>query len=322
MFGGQIPQLESLTLSGFTRCPSGFLKSLKHLALRLPPGHPTVLTTKVVDLLTAAPNIEALSLTSFLSVVDDSSPSHKATLPRLRNALLRGCDTVSILPRIAIPEGAQVHVSVDHRTLRSGTSQRSADLHILLALPPSLGTHLFLPVYPKLTIEIGETLSRFTITLTGVGSAKLCLKISVCSGQIPLEFVRRSLEAIPCHAYLRTARHIAMSIPPTVPGIGWSSWLKKFAFAVELSVRALPAEVVLGALMRTDGDGLPVCPCLRHVEFYGSEFSARTLDPKWIAKLLLFRVATGFSLEKITVMERGVVQDYGQPAWLDGLLGN
>jgi len=321
MFGGQIPRLESLTLSGFTRCPAGFLGSLKYLTLKLPPAHPPVLTTKVVDLLAAAPNIEALCLTLFLFMIKDSPPSLKATLPLLRNALLRKCDTVSILPHIVIPKEAELHISVDHRALGLGIGSHPADHHILLALPPSLEAHLFLPASPKLIIEIDEALGGFAIGLTSTGSTNLGLKISECSGQVPLDFVRRSLEAIPCHAYLKAARNVTVSIPPAVPGAVWPSLLSGFALATQLNVRALPAEVVLDALMRTDGDGLPVCPRLKRVGFYVTGFSARPVGPKPIARLFLFRTVTGFPLEKVTVMERGVAEDFKAPAWTDNLLG-
>jgi hypothetical protein len=321
MFTGQTSQLESLTLSGFIGCPAVFLGNLKHLALKLPPTHPPVLTTAVVDLLTAAPNIETLSLTSFLFVIDNSSPSLKATLPRLRNAMLRKCDTASILPHIVIPKGAELRISVDHRTLGSGTDLPSADHHILLALPPSLEAHLYLPASPKIIIEIGETLGGFAIALSNVDSTDLCLKISDCSGRVPLDFVRRSLEAIPRHTFFKTARNVTISIPPIVPGILWSPWLKNFTLATQLSVRALPAEVVLDALMRTDGDGLPVCPCLKRVGFHGTGSSVVLMDPKSITKLFLFRAATGFSLEKVKVVECGMVKDFTPPAWLGDLLG-
>jgi len=319
MFGGQIPQLESLTLSGFTRCPAGFLGSLKYLSLKLPPAHPPVLTTRVVDLLAAAPNIETLSLTSFLFMIEDSPPSLKATLPRLRNALLRRCDNISILPHIVIPEEAELHISVDHRTLGLGIGSHPADRHILLALPPSLEKHLPLPTSPKLIIEIDDTLGGFAIALANIGSTNLRFKMSECSGQVPLDFVRRSLEAIPCHTYLKTARNIIVSIPPTVPGIVWPSLLNKFTLVTQLSVRALPAEVVLDALMRTDGDGLPVCPSLKRVVFYVTGFSARPVGSKSIARLFLFRIATGFPLEKVTIMERGMVKDFKPPVWVDNL---
>jgi len=104
-------------------------------------------------------------------------------------------------------------------------------------------------------------------------------------------------------------------IPPTVPGTARSPWLKNFAFAAKLNVQALPAE---DASIRTDEDGLPASPCLRCVGFYGSEF--RSSEPgHWP---FLFRAATGFSLEKVTVVERGVIRDYAPPPWLDDLLGN
>ena len=321
-FAGHIPRLESLTLSGFTECPAGFLGNLKHLALKLPPTHPPILTTAVINLLVAAPNIEVLSLTSFLSVIDNSSPSLEATLPRLRNALFRKCDTVSILPHITIPKEAELHISVDHRMFGLGVDLPPAGNHILLALPPSLETHLFLPASPKLVIEIGETLGGFAIALSRVGSTSLCLKMSECSGRVPLSFVRRSLEAVPRHAYLKTARNVTVSIPPTVPGILWSLWLKNFALATQLSVRALPAKVVLDALMRTDEDGLPICPRLQRIGFYGVGSDTLPVDSKLITKLFLFRMATGFSLQRVTVMERGVIRDFKSPAWLDGILGS
>ena len=37
-----------------------------------------------------------------------------------------------------------------------------------------------------------------------------------------------------------------ISIPPTVSGVPWSSWLEGFTLVTQLSVRALPAEVALG----------------------------------------------------------------------------
>lgn len=142
-----------------------------------------------------------------------------------------------------------------------------------------------------------------------------------CSGRIPVDFLRRSLEAIPSHIYFKTARNVTISTPPTVPGILWSSWLEKFRFATQLSVRTLPAEVILHALMRTDGDGLPVCPRLKRVGFYNTGTSAVRMDPKLIARLFLFRGATGFPLEMATVMECGVVKDFGPPPWLGDLVG-
>jgi len=321
MFSGQIPRLESLTLSGFTACPAGFLGSLKHLALKLPLTHPAVLTTTLVDLLMAAQNIESLSLVSFLCMIDNSSPSLKATLPQLRNVLLRRCDTLSILPHIDIPKEAELHISVDHRALGLGIARRPADHHILLVLPPSLETYLSPPASPKLIVEVGESSSGFAIGLGSIGSTNLCLKMTECSGRIPVDFLRRSLEAIPSHIYFKTARNVTISTPPTVPGILWSSWLEKFRFATQLSVRTLPAEVILHALMRTDGDGLPVCPRLKRVGFYNTGTSAVRMDPKLIARLFLFRGATGFPLEMATVMECGVVKDFGPPPWLGDLVG-
>ena len=321
-FSGRIPKLESLTLSGFVGCPAGLLDNLKHLALKLPLRHPPVLTTTLVDLLIAAPNVEDLSLASFLLIINNSQPSLKAALPRLRNASLRKCDTVSILPYIAIPKAAELHISVDHRTLGSGTDQPPDDRHILLALPPSLEARFFPPVPPKLVIEIDETLSAFAIALTRIDSTNLWLKVSECSGRVPLDFVTRSLEAIPHHVYLKTASNVAISIPPAVSGVSWSSWFEGFTLATQLSVRALPAEVVLGALMRTSGDGLPVCPRLKSIRFHGTESSVVRVDSKSITKLFLFRIAIGFSLERITVVDHGVVKDFKPPAWLSDLLGN
>lgn len=198
----------------------------------------------------------------------------------------------------------------------------TADRHILLALPPSLERHLSLPTPSKLIIEIGETLSGFAIALTRVGSTDLCLKISECSGRVPLGFLRRSIEVVPHHSYLKTARNVTISIPPTVPGVSWPSWFREFTLATQLGVRSLPAEVVLDALMRTDGDGLPACPCLKRVGFYNMGSNAVPVDPKKIANLFLFRVATGFPLERITVMERGVTKDFKPPEWLDDWLGS
>lgn len=321
MFSGHIPQLESLTLSGFTGCPVGFLGNLKHLALKLPLTHPPILTTAIVTLLEAAPKIESLSLVSFISVIDDSSPSRKAVLPQLQSAFLRNCDTVSILPRIIIPEEVELHISVDHRTFEIlGVTPLPTDNHILFALPSSLEAHLFLPTSPKLTIELGETLNGFAIALTSVGSSNPCLKISECSGRVTLDFVRRSLEAISRHAYLKTARNVAISIPPTVPGVLWSSWLGNFAFATQLSVRALPPDVVLHALMKTDEGGLPVCPCLKRVGFHVTEFNTEPIDPRTVTRLFLFRAATGFPLERVVFMESGLIKDYRPPAWLSPLL--
>jgi hypothetical protein len=316
MFSGQIPRLESLTLSGFTGCSAGFLRNLKHLALKLPLPHRPIQTTAIVDLLTAAPNVENLSLTSFLFVMDDSPSSFKAVLPQLRNLLLRRCDAVLILPHIAVPKGAELHISVDHRVLGSGIPPHLVDRHILLALPPSLDTHLTLPASPKLVIEVGENLDGFAIGLTSTGSTKLCLKVSECSGQASLDFVRRSLEAIPSHSYLKTAGNVTISIPPTVPGVVWSTWFKRFALATQLGVRALPAETVVDALMRTDEDGLPVCPRLKHIVFYSAGLGTELMGSKLISKLFLFRVAIGFPLEKITFMERGVAKEFKPPAWL------
>ena len=196
------------------------------------------------------------------------------------------------------------------------------DNHILLALPPSLETHPFLPTSPKLIIKIGETLGGFTIALSRVGSMSLCLKMSECSGWVPLSFVQRSLEAVPRHMYLKTARSVTISIPPTVPGITWSLWLKNFALATQLSVRALLAKVVLDALMRTNEDSLPICPRLQRIGFYSVGSGTLPVDSKLITKLFLFRVATGFSLQRVTVMERGVIRDFKSPAWLDGILGS
>ena len=322
MFSGKTPQLKSLTLSGFVGYPAGFLGNLKHLTLKLPLGHPPILTSTLVDLLVAAPKVEALSLASFLLVINNTPPLLKATLPRLRNALFRKCDTVSILPCIVIPEEAELHISVHHRTLGSGIDLPLADRHILLALPPFMETRFSPSTSTKLVVEIGETLGGFAIALTRAGSANLYLKMSECSGRVPLDFVRRSLEAIPRHAYLKTARNIAISIPPTVSGVLWSSWLEGFTLVTQLSVRALPAEVALGALMRTGGDGLPVCPCLKSVRFHGMGSSPVLADSKSITKLFLFRIATGFSLERVTVIDCGVVRDFKPPMWLVGLLGS
>ena len=320
MFGGQTPRLESLTLSGFVACPAGFLHSLKHLALKLPLTHTPVLATAVVDLLAAAPSIETLSFTSFLSITNNCPHSLKAAPPRLRNVLFRRCDTVSILPHLVIPKEAELHILVDHRTFRLGINLQSTDHHILAALPPFPETYLFLSTSPKLVIEVGETLNWFAIALIDAISANLRLKISECSGRIPADFVRRSLETIPSHPYLKTAGNITMSIPPTAAGVPWASWFKGFAFATQLSVRALPAEVVLRALMRTDEDGLPICPRLKRVGFYGTRFSAIPADWRLVAKLFLFRAAIGFPLQKVAVTERGAVKDFGPPAWLGALV--
>lgn len=202
------------------------------------------------------------------------------------------------------------------------TDPRSPDHHILAALPPFPETEIFSITSPKLVIEISQTLGWFAIALTDAISTNLRLKISECSGQVPADFIRRSLEAIPSHPYLRTASNVTMSIPPTIADVSWPSWLREFAFVSQLSIRTLPAEVVVHALMRTDGDGLPVCPRLKRVGFYGVGSSAVSVDSRSIAKLFLFRVATGFPLQKVTVMERGVVKNIGPPAWLGFLLDN
>lgn len=321
MFSGHIPQLESLTLSGFTRCPAGFLGNLKRLVLKLPLTHPPILMAAIVTLLEAAPKIESLSLVSFISVIDDPSLSRKAVLPQLRSAFLRNCDAVSILPRIAMPEEVELHISMDHRTFEIlGVAPLPADNHILFAFPSSLEAHLFLPTSPKLTIELNETLSGFAIAVSSVGSSNPRLKISDCSGRVKLDFVRRSLEAISHHPYLKTARSVAISIPPTVSGVLWSSWLGNFSFATQLSVRALPPDVVLPALMRTDEGGLPVCPSLKRVGFHVREFNTDPIDPRTVTRLFMFRAATGFPLERVVFMGSGLIKDYRPQAWLCALL--
>jgi len=146
--------------------------------------------------------------------------SSKLHFPGCKMCCFRDATTFQFCHMI-IPKEVELHISVDHCPITFGIPLPSVDHYILLIHPPFLNAYLTLSEHPKLIIKIGKKLNRFTIGLTSIGSTKICLKVSKCSGQVSLDFLWRSLEAIPCHPYLKPTRNITKSVLPTLPRIVW-----------------------------------------------------------------------------------------------------
>jgi len=153
LFGGKLPVLRSLALGGLPSWPSGLFSNLKDLCLVLPPSHPTVQVSSLIDVMSRSPGIEQIKMVAFLSIIDDSPPSSLVRLLNLQKFTMHDCDSATVLSHTIIPATANIKIIMNHRRMRATMRIPSRDCHILCSVPEDISTMGFLTESTVLVLQ-------------------------------------------------------------------------------------------------------------------------------------------------------------------------
>ena len=304
LFGGDLPALLSLVLGGLTSWPLGLFSNLKDLCLILPPSHPTVNVSSLIDLMSGSPGIEEINMSGFLSMVDDSPPSSLVRLPNLRKFTMRDCDSATVLSRTVIPATADVKIVMHHCRMGATMGILSRDYHILRSVPEEISTMGFLTKSTTLVLQQDHKIG-FGIGFYLSRSSQPSLRIVNRSASTGA-FARRSIEALAEHPHhFRNVKDlsVALSSGGMVP---WSTLLRGIERIERLSVIALHAPSLLSALVVIGEDSRPVCPVLKelHIREKG-DGCAVTLDRDDVINFFAARRALGCAASKVVVSGSG-----------------
>jgi len=266
LFDGNLPALRSLTLAGLPSWPPGLFSNLRDLRLILPPSHPTVRVSLLVDVMSRSPNIEEIKMCAFLSMVDDSPPSSLARLPNLQKFMMRDCDSAMVLSHTVIPATAYLKIVTDNCAMGATMGIPSRDCHILCSVPEDISTTGFLTESVMIVMQQDHKVG-FAVGFYRSRSSQPSLRIFDQSGSVDSElFARRSIEVLANRSHnFRNIKYLslALSASATAP---WSVLLCGFKQLERLGVIALHAPSILSTLMDIDEGGLPICPALKRVD--------------------------------------------------------
>jgi len=264
LFGGNLPALRSLTLTGLPSWPLGLFSNLKDLRLVLPPSHPTVRVSSLIDVMSRSPGIEEIKMTAFLSIIDDSPPSSVAHLPNLRKFTMRDCDSATVFSHTAISATADIKVIMDHRRMRDTMGIPSHGCHILRSAPEDMSTMGFLAESTMFVLQQSREI-KFGMGFYRSRSSRPSFRVLDRSTSVDL-FARQSLEALATNPqYFRNIKDLSIALSACT-AVSWSAVLRGFKQLERLSMIALHVPSVLSTLMVTDEDDLPICPSLKRVD--------------------------------------------------------
>jgi len=266
LFGGELPALRSLALTGLPSWPLGFFSNLKDLCLVLPSSHPIVRVSSLLDIMSRSPNIERIRISAFLSMVDDSPPSSLVHLPNLQKLTMRDCDSATVLSHTIIPATADIKVVTNHRTMSATMHIPSRSLHILCSVPEDVFTTGLITKTTTLVVQQDHKVG-FGLGFYQSRNSQPSLRILDRSTSVDL-FGRRSIEALAsCSHRLGNIREIILVLSAGI-AVSWSTLLRGFKHLEQLSTTAPHASPVLSTLMVIGEDGHPICPALRQLNIY------------------------------------------------------
>ena len=304
LFGGNLPALRSLVLAGLPSWPLGLFANLKDLCLILPPSHPTVKVSSLIDVMSGSPNIEQIKMSAFLSMVDDSPPSALVRLPHLQKFMMHDCDSAMVLSHTIIPASADIKVVIDHRRMRETMHISSRDCHILSSVPEDMSAMESLRESTMLVLRQDQRVG-FGIGFYRSRSPQPSLRILDRSASIGL-FARRSIEVLASRSHhFRNIKDlsIALSVGTTVP---WLRLLRGFGRLERLSVVAFHASPILSALTFAGQENRPICPALRRLDIYEKGDShAFAFDREVMVEFFMARVVLRCAVAEVTIHRPG-----------------
>jgi len=313
LFGGSLPALRSLTLAGVPSWPLGLFSNLKDLRLVLPPSHPTVKVSSLIDVMSRSPGIEQIKMSAFLSMIDDSPPSCLVSLPNLQRFTMRNCDSVMVLSHTIIPAAADIKVVMDHCRMRTTMHIPSRDCHILCSIPEDMSTMGFLAESTMFVLQQDRKIG-FGIGFYQSHSSRPSLRILDRSTSASVDlFSRRSIEALASrpHQFKNTTDlSIKLFAGTTVP---WSTLLCCFRRLERLSMVAAHAPSILSALMVIGEDSHPICPALRQLNIHEKDGHAVVLDKDDMVRFFATRRVLNCAATEVNVYGLG-----GRKRWKYG----
>jgi len=296
-FGGTFPSLRSLTLHGFSSWPSDLFSNLTRLRLKSVSAKNPFKLSRLTNLLRASPELEAVYLSSYLSVVDDLPPTDVVHLRNLQKMLLRACDSAAILSHVVIPETSSLDIIMDHRRLQATKPLPPHQTNIVSSLPSGLSNMQFSNETTQLILEQDRLRGGFGLGLSFFNSSTSSLVIIDCSRQIEI-FVQRSLDAISSHPYFEIIRSVTLTLSPSIP-VDWPRFLGRFKHLVELNTSVCRGPTILFALARLHASGTPLCPSLKHIRLFENPVGCTIFNHRLLQLLSDFR--TTFRCEPIKV---------------------
>ena len=299
-FGGTFPNLRSLTLHGFSSWPSNRFINLKHLKLKSISSLRSVKLSRITGLLKESPDLETLYLSSFLVIVDDSTPTDIVHLRSLQGVSLRLCDSAMILSHLIIPRTSTLDIIMDYRRLQETKLMLPRESHIISSLPPVLSNMHFIGETVKLVLEQDRPQGGFGLALSFPDAETPSLVIVDGSSSIE-RFIERSLVAISSHSYFEIIRSVTLALSPSIP-ISWPNLFGRFNQLLELNAAARNGLGVLTALMHLRDDGTPFCSSLSRIRFFEQKTGVSSIfDHRLLQLLSDFRASFRCAPTKITV---------------------
>ena len=316
LFDGNLPALRSLVLAGLPSWPLRLFANLKDLRLILPPSHPTVKVSSLIDVMSGSPNIEQIKMSAFLSMIDDSPPSVLVRLPHLQKFLMRDCDSATILSHTIIPAAADIKVIIDHRRMRETMHISSRDCHILSSVPEDMSAMESLRESTMLVLRQDQRVG-FGIGFYQSRSSQPSLRILDHSVSVGL-FARRSIEVLTRQSHhFKNIKDLSIALSTGI-AVPWSRLLHGFDRLERLSVVGFHAPSVLSTLALTSQGNRPICPALRWLDIHEKgDGYAIALDKEDMVEFFMARVVLRCAVAEVTIYQSGKGK-----TWKCGAFGN
>lgn len=288
VFGGAIPQIETLTSLCSIPWPLGDYTALRKAKLGNYEDHPSL--PALLGALQGCGALEKLTLHGYIHMVQDGPSTTSILLPRLRRLKLFSSDSALILGQLEAPSLVGPVAIYD-------TNPRK---HILGCLPTTQHSKPYLEGVVELRVVFKERLGMHSVAACReCGCTAFYVDAQGIGYQDRRMWIQSSIETVASSVHfsnIRTLTVVTDSI--TVP---WAMWFSNLTQVRKLNVSCPRPEDVLNALLTTSSeDGRPSCPSLRSIAIhrYGKYM---IIDHVGLMELVLHRYQMNCPLRRLTL---------------------
>lgn len=321
LFGGQIPNLKSLDMTGISSWPSGLFKNLTEIALCINPSHP-IGEVAFLQLLQDNPGLQKLKVTGIGLKENSAKDLGPVSLPHFTSLWIQYSNSRLILSRLVLPASVSV-VLRDCVATGSEEDEHDDDTSeqptILASLPTQCSTLHFLDEISRLQI----TFDADTFEMTASNQhADLLIEQNMNILDIGEynSFPLRSWEAVAQYPAFHsivsleltnTATASGYSPPPVLSQADWETWLEHLSNLKQLIFHMADPQNVLQAFFGGENPTSEVlCPQLLDVDIHANEsrpgknFGPDDVDPAELQRIIDFsqaRINVGKKLQRLKV---------------------
>ena len=287
VFGGVIPQLQTLTSVNNTPWTLGNYAALRKAELHNYHQHPPFAT--LLDALEGCRMLEKLTLHGYTQMTQDARGPSTILLPCLRQIDFSSCDSALILEHLDTP-------SLSGPAVIQDTSPRR---NILQSLPSTQRSTPYLEGVTELHVVFEANRAQYYVSgYRDDGRSAFSIVTRGVDHRFRWTWVLSSIEAVASSSHFSEIRTLKLVTDGAV--VPWKMWLRKLRHIRNLSVSCPKPEDLFTALLTTPEDGLPLCPSLRTLAISRCGRCAN-VDPSSLLELVLHRHWTGRPLRRLAL---------------------